>query len=124
MGYYYIDYFDDKSTNYHCDYCFKDGKDVPITNTDYLKKINIETILDAAFLFSNAINIWHYPKDRHIHISSSRTAHLYDDNYPFKSPSFNNDIYCKECNTHLGYYVSKGSIEYDKKYVIMRKRII
>ena len=50
----------------------------------------------------------------------SHDTHLYDDNYPFNSKSLNKDIYCKECNSHLGFYNHGEISEYNKKYIIFR----
>ena len=51
MGFFYIEHFEG-GTDYNCYNCFQDGKDIPITNSRYIRKMNVECVLGKAFIFS------------------------------------------------------------------------
>ena len=116
MGRVFLEYFSNNEYTFSCKFC-----KAHISHTDHVVMNQIETSYGECVGFTNAINT-------HQHICSNWTTYtthgrfdMFDDNSILKSYTQCFYLYCKQCNSFMGWRHIDPPFE---KHILLKKCIV
>ena len=118
MGRLFLEYIDSKRLNFYCRHC-----KVVLTDIEYLKTLNIETVIGNCSTFNEMVNIYKSQKSTIGQFHKSSELYMYDFDAPLlcQYSGYCKDVYCNQCSTMLGWYHKGNNMK--ELFLILKTKI-